>query len=99
MLKIIHSQWVPEPPAQKKKNTKVKTKKSLLSGFGTASIITEKIDEDVSETHVLSSCLEFVFHFFCFTHAISELFNPCDGPFRKGPILQMPMNHFLGMNS
>ena len=77
----------------------MKTKKSLLSGFGTASIITEKIDEDVSETRVLSSCLEFNFHLFCFKHAVSQLFNPYDGPFRKDPILQMHMNHFLGMNS
>ena len=36
-------QWVPEPPPVKKK--KVKQRKSLLSGFGASSIITEKIEE------------------------------------------------------
>ena len=37
------------------KRKKTKTKKSLLSGFGASSLITEKIDEDVSSEHTLTS--------------------------------------------
>ena len=53
-------QWVPEPPPQKKKS-KTKTRKSLLSGFGTASIITERIDEDVRCVLYLAQILSIPF--------------------------------------
>ena len=40
-------QWVPEAPPQKRKS-RSKKKQSLLAGFGSSSLITGKIDEDVS---------------------------------------------------
>ena len=47
-LSVIITQWIPEPPPVKPKKKKPKTRKSLLSGFGSSSLIAEKIDEDVS---------------------------------------------------
>lgn len=56
-------QWIPEPPPNKKKS-KTKTKKSLLSGFGVSSLITEKIDEDVSISFsfLKSPCIVLLLH-------------------------------------
>ena len=47
-------QWIPEPPPVKKK--KFKQKQSLLSGFGSSSMINEAIEEDVRmRAHLLKA--------------------------------------------
>ena len=53
-------QWIPEPPPEKKSKRSTKKKQSLLMGFGASSIITDRIDEDVSRKVMYETLYDFV---------------------------------------